>query len=138
MQDPFDYRSARSNRRRGMTLIEVLAALVIIGGSVTAILVAQSNSLGALKSSQLDLTVQHLAKELTAKWEVNEEDQSVSASGQVDNRDSWRWTRTTRPIRLSNQIDATEVRLALTYEADRDATRRWRREFVWLFDDKKE
>lgn|GEM_PF-2748244 len=128
----------RHKRCLGLTLIEVLAALVIIGSSVTAILVAQSNSLDALTSSRRDLIAQHLAKELIANWELEEEDLRIDASGRISNDSDWSWSRSARGIRVADQIAATEIRLALVCRREAEALRPWRREFIWLIESKGE
>lgn len=122
-------------RLHGLTLIEVLVALVIIGGSVTTMLVAQSNCLGGLKGSQLELTAQHLAKELMANWKIDKEDFHSDASGSISNRRGWTWQRTARRIQVTDSATATEVTLHLEFDTGMRRTAAWRRGFVWLIDD---
>lgn len=121
-------------RRSALTLIEVLVALVIIGGSVTAMLVAQSNSLGALKGSEMELTAQHLAKELIATWAVDKEDLQSDASGGIPAHRAWTWRRATKRIALIEGTNATEVTLHVAFDSGIPRAAPWRREFVWLID----
>lgn len=125
----------RFRRLRGLTLIEVLVALVIIGGSVTTLLVAQSNCLGGLKGTQLELTAQHLAKELIANWAVDKEDLRSDASGGISDRRGWTWHRAARRVKLTDDAVATEVTLHIEFDSGMRRTATWRRGFVWLIDD---
>ena len=125
----------RRRRRHGLTLIEVLVALVIIGGSVTSMLVAQSNCLGGLKGSQMELTAQHLAKELIATWAVDKEDLHLDASGSISSRRGWTWQRVARRIPLTEDAIATEVTLHIEFDSGLRRTAVWRRGFVWLIDE---
>ena len=125
----------RSRRLRGLTLIEVLVALVIIGGSVTSMLVAQSNCLGGLKGTQLELTAQHLAKEIMANWTIDKEALHSDASGTISNRRGWTWQRTTRRIQMTDSATATEVTLHIEFDTGMRGSPAWRRGFVWLIDD---
>ena len=122
-------------RLHGLTLIEVLVALVIIGGSVTTMLVAQSNCRGGLKGSQLELTAQHLAKELMANWKIDKDALHSDASGSISNRRGWTWQRTARRIQVTDSATATEVTLHLEFDTGMRRTAAWRRGFVWLIDD---
>lgn len=125
----------RPRRLRGLTLIEVLVALVIIGGSVTAMLVAQSNCLAGLKGSQMELTAQHLAKELIATWAIDKEDLHLSASGSIAGRRGWSWQRTSQRFSLVDGVSATEVTLNIEFDTGMRRSATWHRGFVWLIDD---
>lgn len=125
----------KRRRLHGLTLIEVLVALVIIGGSVTTMLVAQSNCLVGLQGTQLELSAQHLAKELIANWAIGKENLHSDASGGIANHRGWTWQRTARRVQLTENAAATEVTLHLEFDTGLRRTAAWRRGFVWLIDE---
>lgn len=123
---------------RGLTLIEVLAALVIIGGSVTTMVIAQSNCLEGLSQSRLETTAQHLARELIANWTVSGEDLHTPASGRIANRPRWSWQRSADSVSLSESKKATQITLRLTHTDQDTAGGSWSRKFVWLITKKEQ
>ena len=113
---------------RGMTLIEVLAALVILGTAATSILVAQARAIEQAKVAALEVEAAAMANELIANWRLNEEKMADSASGRIDGQGEWSWRRTSERKELGAERSVMEVRLELTYLAD-SAT--WSRSYFW-------
>ena len=126
----------RSNRR-GMTLVEVLAATLIMGGAVTVALVAQANGLRQLRLADRTLVAQDIARELIAAWRIEEQDVSSPESGRVDGRDGWRWSRSVAEATLDGGLAVTEVTLRIEYHERRGREQPWHRDFHWLERDEK-
>jgi len=92
-------------RRRwlALTLIEVVAALLILGGSATAVLVAQADSVAHLETSRLQLTAQHAARELIATWKIEKEDLTLPATGVVPGASGWTWQRSSQQLSIAER-----------------------------------
>ena len=118
-------------RRRALTLIEVVASLLILGGSITALMVAQSNSLASLQDSRLQLAAQQMAKELIANWRIENEALTVPASGTVPDSAHWTWRRVAERVSVNEGVSVMEIILELVYtRPDRQAPS-WIREYRW-------
>ncbi len=115
-----------------MTLIEVLAALMIIGGSVTTMLVTQSNALAQLETCRLQGTAQSLAKELIAEWTLEGTDVSSAEVGTFTNDKHWSWKRSATDTMVNGTVAATEITLEMRYVNPDARTAKWVREYRWL------
>ena len=124
---------APAAKRGALTLVEVLAAVTILGGAVTTMLVAQANSIEQLTESRRQLIVRHMAKELRSQWILDKVDQTVPDGAIIEEMEGWSWTRQARDIQVTDQISAAEVRLRFEYHPTSDwDTVPWVREFRWL------
>ncbi len=124
-------RSADQRRRRGSTLVEVLAASVIVGSAVTTMLVAQSRSLRQLEASQNELVARHMAKRLIAEWRLSDEKMATPATGSLPNKDRWDWIRSADQVLIAKDIKATQVNLRLVRRGD-EHSEDWVRQYHWL------
>ena len=122
-------------QRFALTLVEVVASLIIIGGAVTAILVAQSVSLQQLHAGRLQMAAQHHAKELIAVWRIEEKSLEVPEDGTVKGHEEWSWSRAARRTELAGGVSATEITLEMACQDPHSRGKPWVREFVWLVRD---
>lgn len=89
------FRPSIGERRRGMTLIEVVAAVVILGTILAAIMVARAKHVRQLAEARDLERVVEVADELIGRWWLSEEGPpvngrgSASADGQIVWRTYW-------------------------------------------------
>ena len=124
--------------RPGLTLVEVLASLVIIGGSVAAILVAQSNCLQHIEASRLQLTARDIATELIAAWRLNGSDLSMDTRGEVEGMTGWAWRRSSQPSDVLKSVKVTEVKLEIIHRDPHLPGAVWVRSYFWLSSNEQE
>jgi Tfp pilus assembly protein PilV len=120
------------SRARGLSLVEVVAALLILGGAITVMLVAQSRALMALKSSHLELTALHLAKDLIATWDIEKPGAVRSASGTFPKEEGWSWRRSSRPLADEDMSGMVEITLELCFSGIESQEKSRCMEYVWL------
>ena len=118
--------------RRAFTLVEVLAAVMIVGGSVTAMLVAQSRSLESIGAGRHGLTARHLARELILTWDLHGEDVTLPSSGAIAGDENWSWRRTVQTVEAAPGVRAREILLTLTHHDRTTGKPPWSREYRWL------
>jgi type II secretory pathway pseudopilin PulG len=99
------------DRHWSFTLIEVVAALVLLGGTVVALLVGQSRALEQVAASQRLREAAHLAEELLSEWALQDQEVTTGAEGTFDEWPGWSWQRTVEPGFLSEGGDLLGVRL---------------------------
>lgn len=124
-------RRSPRGRRRALSLIEVIAALLILGGAIASMLTAQSQSLLRLRDARLELRAAHVARELLAVWEVDGVDVSVPDVGAVPGFDDWSWARTSVAVQDDRLGGVTQVHLELRFQERQDRATPWRRSFSW-------
>ena len=116
-------------------MIEVVAALVILGGAVTTLLVAQARCVWHLRVSGWQLTARELAGELTAQWELDGKvDVREPAEGAVDGHPGWSWRRSSTTHTMHKGIRGHLVALEIIRNDNSDPIP-WRRHFYWLVED---
>ena len=121
----------RGSRAKATTLIEVIAAILLLGMAITTMLVAQSRTLARISNGKRELKAVHLAKELRAAWKLNDQDLAQPASGSVDDAPGWSWQRSAQPVRVADSIVVTEVALEIMYSQGLQS-QPWSRRFGWL------
>ncbi len=119
-------------RRRGLTLIEVVAAIVILGSSVTAMLMARANNLGQLSDARRQMTARAIAQELIAEWRLAKVDLTAPASGSVEGEPGWSWRRSVESARLPGNLQGQDVRLEIIRVNDAANMELWSRSFHWI------
>lgn len=119
-------------RHRGLSLVEVLAALTLIAGTMTAMLLAQARSLRQLAATRKASEAHRRAEQLILRWKVDPA--SATAEGAFDGS-TLRWMREESPSWLSESRELREVRLRVY---GRDAQDGVLAEYVWLEESKRE
>jgi hypothetical protein len=117
-------------RTRALSLIEVVASLVLLATTITALLLAQSQSLRQVRDIQEQETADVLAGEIMATWRIEERQHSDVEDGVFDGRPQWRWERRSQPYPLSHDLALREVVLEVWHHdgiGDRLV-----RELTWL------
>lgn len=124
-----------SKSLRGLTLIEVIASLVIVGTCVSAMLVAQGDSLRRLADCDRQLMARNLAHELIAGWKLDGEDLRQPEAGQLEEFDGWCWRRSANEYEIIERITGTEITLCIEKCPGRATTSTWSRCYSWLITD---
>lgn len=114
---------------RGLTLIEVVAALVLTATTVTALLMAQTRSLTQLHIIRQQKIAADLAHELIRQWQLQPDELSRSADGSFDVRPGWTWERRATPSPLAGALN--EVTLTIYGPTD-DVLRTLLVTYTWL------
>jgi len=127
-------RTALFTHHKGVTLVEVLAALSILGVSITMVLVAQAKCLQHFEVSRLELTSRQVAGELLATWHLEKEDTTVESGGDIDSLEGWSWSRSAHQIAIAEGAHVTEVTLQVIYRNPDGRTAPWVRPYRWLVD----
>lgn len=124
-------RGRASRLARALSLVEVLAAIVIIGGAVTTMLVAQANSIATLRTAKLEGRADNFARNLIAQWRLSREDVRTDAAGQISGEQRWTWRRKVRPFHAGKKLEASLITLTIV-RAGSHAEAPWVRRYEWL------
>lgn len=119
------------NRRPGLMLIEVLAALVLLGGAVVGMLVAQGRCLRQLDDARRKGTAAHLASELLDHWQLHDDVALVSDEGVFEGHPQWSWRRTAQATTVAETVEMTRVVLEI-FQRPTDANRQLAIVYQWL------
>jgi Tfp pilus assembly protein PilV len=122
--------------RRSLTLVEVLAALAILGGAATALLSVQARSLETLRHAQRDVVAEQLARELIGDWRLHGADYRAAESGAFDGATGWSWSRRSEPAALGERAMALRVTLSIWLTDDLGKAA-FERDFQWIVHDDK-
>lgn len=95
-------------RRSGLTLVEVLAALVLVASVISGVVVTQSRSLAQLRATRDLATASQLARELVTEWQLNA---PLARSGEFAGKTGWSWTRSELPEDPLELPDVLRVQL---------------------------
>lgn len=123
--------AGRAVPKRALSLVEVLASVMIIGGAVTTMLVAQSRGIAAMQNGRFEMQARDLAKEVLVEWQQKNDTLADLVSGRFDGMQRWSWRRTSEKTTIAPKIEATMVTLTLIRAGD-GRERPWIREFRWL------
>ena len=107
--------AGRGGYPRALTLLEVLAALTILGGAVTMMLHAQAQALEHLHQCRLQLIAQDIGKELKSGWSLDKVDLRTPASGTMPGMEGWSWSRSVQRMDVADGVSAVEVTLRIAY-----------------------
>ncbi len=123
--------------RRALTMIEVVASLVLVATTVTALLVAHGRSLEqaeAIKTAEIANT---LANELITVWRLeplapgDRHGRPARHEGAFASHPRWRWTRITEPA--AQTLDQTVEQITLrVFKEDNAGQEQLIREVTWL------
>lgn len=101
-------------RRCGVTLIEVLASLALLGSLAVAMVLSRGRLVDQHRSSEQKLEAVQAADELLTQWWSGEVKQvPVDASGVLAHHPGWTWQTQLIPTRSQNSYDAQIVRLTI-------------------------
>lgn len=75
----------------GFTLVEALAGMVILGTLLTTIVVANAKLISQASRAKLRVEACEIADGLLEKWWAKKDDFPRNGSGDVPNREGWRW-----------------------------------------------
>lgn len=106
-------RSVSCFRRRAMTLIEVLAALVLLGGVIVTVLVAQSRSLTQQTAAERQRRATQLAENLLVRWRLEGIATIEPDRGSFEHEAGWCWQRDVRRRVLLGDLEMKEVVLTI-------------------------
>ncbi len=82
---------------RSLTLVEVVASLALLGGTIVGLLTAQARALQQLKATQRQRQAALLAEELVTHWQLCGERLAEPAQGLFEGQPAWSWTRSIEP-----------------------------------------
>lgn len=120
-------------KKRGLSLIEVMASLLIMGTLVAAMLTSMAGSIRQMSTAEAQLRASHIARELLAEWNLKKEDLTASSSGTVDALSEWSWTRSAQKREVVPGFTVSEITLAIARTADGSQLNSWQQEFkVWV------
>jgi Tfp pilus assembly protein PilV len=124
-----------ASKLRGLTLVEVVASLLIMGSAMAALLVGQSRSLRQIDEAEHQLTATLIARELIANWRLEGQDLMTAGSGEILNQPGWLWTRRGERRSMANDLFVSEVTLVIECRTEVlfAASRKW--EYRWLIDE---
>ena len=100
-----------TSSRRGGTLIEVLAALALLGGVLTSSLVGIAKFRAAISDAKLRAQAVNLADELLTQWRSMEQ-YPARAEGEF-REPGWHWRTDARPCAIEGVQSAEIVRLEI-------------------------
>ena len=78
-------------RRRGLTLVEVLAGTALLGTLLVSILLADGRCRRQSKAAEDRVAACRIADELLESWWAESDHPWKAGSGKVDGHDGWRW-----------------------------------------------
>ena len=114
-----------------LTLVEVLAALVLLAGTVTTLLLAQSRALEQQSATAERNEASRLAEELIQHWRLVDEDLSVDGQGALDAQPGWVWRRWVEEYATDGDAMLVRVHLEVLRVLDRSDPRTVA-EYEWL------
>lgn len=101
-------------RRSAMSLVEVLAALTLLGTCVVTLLWAQTAALRTLQAAKTKSIAAAIGEEMIAQWALDNEDMRVSAEGLIEAHKDWQWQRTAERRYWTDDVEMTEIRFSIT------------------------
>jgi prepilin-type N-terminal cleavage/methylation domain-containing protein len=86
--------TARSKRKRGFTLVEVLLALVILSVGVSAMMIAMGQALSVVRTARNREIAQSLIRRIDLDFPIEKIDlEELTESGTFDDMEGYYWTR---------------------------------------------
>ncbi len=109
---------SRCSHRAGLTLIEVVAAIAILGTILVGIVLAKSRHTRQLALSQRRAQAVLIADELITNWWISEDGVPVNQSGRIEDDPTLRWQTRTVTNRPLNALGVRVVRVELQQIGD--------------------
>ena len=118
-------------RRRGLTLIEVVASLVLISLAASTALTVFSRSLSQSRGAKRLVQANAMARELIVRWRVDPSRDSRIFEGSWPDSPDWSYRRTDVRIGGSDAHPIRHCTLAV-YHLDETGARRAVTTYTWL------
>jgi len=99
------------NPQRGVTLVEVVAALALLAGTVTALLLAHGRSVRLMAESKVRSEVAVSAEELVFAWSIHDDDLRLTVEGAFVAPPNWVWRREAVPFNTGGDSKLYRARL---------------------------
>src|SRR3954454_16567129 len=113
--NPSSARRARRRRgadRRGVTLIEVLAGLVLLGTVLASVMIARGRFVRQWAQAEQRLAAVHAADAMLAQWlSAGSQAVPVPAQGRLDDQPGYVWRTRRVPSPQADELSAGVVRL---------------------------
>ena len=106
---------------RGLSLVEVVAAIVLLAGTVTPLILSQSKASQQYATARNLTSASSLAQELTYRWRLEEINTSTPAQGVFEDTPNWSWQRTSSVYSNVGSITVLEVTLEIKLLSERDS-----------------
>ena len=107
-------------RRRGLTLVEVVASIALLGTMLTIIILAQGRHQRQIQRARTRIKACEAAEKLLTQWYVQNEDIPIDHTGQVSGDATFDWRTRTVDSHDVERIGATIVELSIWHAtADR-------------------
>lgn len=110
----------KRNCKNALTLIEVVASLVLLATTVTALLATHSRSLQQLTNINQQETAASLAQELITEWQLDESESEPPPEGNFKHKPGWRWVRDVIPYEPTYTNKINQITLKLFYQRDHE------------------
>ena len=120
-----------SNTKRAFTLIEVVASLVLLATTVTALLTTNGRSLEQLRAIREQETASSLAHEWIAIWKLNDTKDHLPMEGRFENHPGWRWPQSVKPYEPTYKLTINEITLTI-YHQQPEKPERVVTHYTWL------
>jgi Tfp pilus assembly protein PilV len=118
-----------------MILIEVVAALALLGTTIVAILVVRSRSLVQLQTAGDRLQAAHLARELIADWRLRQTNVTRDDRGEFESEPGpglgpgWSWRRSVSSVVVAGSVEMKLITLDIVC---RDGSNEVVASYPWL------
>lgn len=106
-------------RPRSMILIEVVAALALLGATIVAILVVRSRSLVQLQTAGERLQATQLARELIVDWRLRKVNVTRDDHGEFESEPGpgsgpgWSWRRSVSSVVVADKVEMKSITLEI-------------------------
>lgn len=129
-------RRAARRGARAMTLVEVVAATLLVGTLVTGSLIARARYVTAMKTAQWQMTATEIARNMITTWQLENADLSAEAGGSVEGRPKWAWKRSAETKDVADGVASMIVTLELRRHNAVSPSEPWRRSFGFVSEGK--
>jgi hypothetical protein len=107
-----------SSGRRGLTLVEVIAGLVLLATLLTSVLAAFKTQAGQIRAARDRLKASELAEGLLGDWMARDQLPPVGTQKPLANTDGWMWRVLANETQLSGPAPLRTVRVEICRPPD--------------------
>lgn len=104
-------------RRPGSLLIDVLAALTLLGSTTVALVLAHARAVEQFTATQRQARASEIADALIATWRLERMDVRTETSGVMENDADWSWRRSAEPVMVADDMDMLQINLDIAFES---------------------